>query len=118
MARRHVLEIFVDGADQDLTPEAIDGARSLAFLQEPIEHADAVEVGAARVFAAESSQSARDAEFVGAAEAGHFQKGPGEMKRRRQFSALQHGDAAIGLDEIELAVKADAIANAEALVEV
>ena len=62
----HTVQIFVDGAHQHLPPEAVDGARRLALLQQPVEHADAVEIFAARAFAAQRGHGARDADLVGA----------------------------------------------------
>ena len=52
--RRHAVQIFVHRADQHLPPEAVDGVRRLALLQQPVEHADAVQVLAARAFAADA----------------------------------------------------------------
>ena len=43
--RGHAIQLFIDGADQHLTPVAFDGAFGLALFAEPVEHGDAVEIG-------------------------------------------------------------------------
>ena len=42
----HAIQFFVDRAHQHLPPETLDGARRLALLFQPVEHGDAVEIGA------------------------------------------------------------------------
>ncbi len=71
-----------------------------------------------RALAAERGQSARDADLIGAREAVQAQKRSREMERRRQAAAPQHGKLAARLDEVELAKELDAVADAEALVEI
>ncbi len=114
----HAVEVLIDGADQDLAPEAVDGARRLAFLEEPVEHADAVQIRAAGMFAADGQQRARDAELVRAVEAAHPQKRSGEVERRRQPAAAQDGEAASGLQKVDLLMEADQVADPQALVEI
>ena len=46
------------------------------------------------------------------------QKRAGEMEGRGQPAAAQNGDAAAGLEEIELAIELDAVAHAQPLVEI
>jgi len=114
----HAVEVFVDGAHQDLTPETIDGLGGLAFLQEPIEHTDALEIGAARALALQRQKGARDGELIGLVEKRHGQKRIGEVKRGREAPAAERRNAAAGLDEVELPVEANVLADSEALIEV
>ena len=118
MDGRHAVQVFVDGADQHLPPEAVDGVRRLALLQQPVEHADAVQILAPRAFPAQGQEGAGDGEFVGGAEALHSQERPGEVERGGQPSALQHRDPPARFDEIELAIEGDAFADPEPLVEI
>ena len=116
--RRHTVQVFVDGADQHLPPEAVDGVRRLPLLQQPVEHADAIQIFAPRAFPPQRHEGARDGELVGATEALHPQEGFGEVQRRGQASALQHGDPAARLDEIKLAIEAYAFPYPQPLVEI
>ena len=65
MGGGHAIEFFVDGADQHLTPVAFDGAFGLALFAEPVEHADAVEIGTREAFDRDGVDGARDGDFVG-----------------------------------------------------
>ena len=115
----HAVQVLIDGAHQHLAPEAVDGARRLALLQQPVEHADAVQVLAARAFAAQGQQARARCPFVARGPGSCMpQKRPGEMQRRGQPAAAQHGNAPARLDEVELAVEPDAVAHAQALVEI
>ena len=118
MNRRHAVQVLIDGADQHLPPEAVDGVRRLPLLQQPVEHADAVQILAPGALAAQGQQRARDAGLVGAAEAIHSQESAGEMEGRGQAAALEHGDPAARFNEVELAKEADALADAQPLVEI
>ena len=40
----HAIQFFVDGADQHLPPETLDGARGLALFFQPLLHGDAVQI--------------------------------------------------------------------------
>ncbi len=62
----HAVQVLIHRAHQHLAPEAVDGARRLALLEQPVEHADAVQVLAPRAFPADGQQRARDAHLVGA----------------------------------------------------
>ncbi len=115
---RHLVQVLVDGADQNLPPEAVDGVGSLAFLQQPVEHADAVEVLAPGTFTAQREQGAADRDLVGGAEALHGEERLGKMQGRRQTSALHHGDSSARFDEVELAEELYAVPHPHALVEV
>jgi hypothetical protein len=108
----HSFQIFVDGAYQDLAPETADGMGRLAFLQQPVEHADAVEIFAAGAFAAHGHEGFDDADFVLPAEAMEAQERAGEVERRGEASALEDGYPAAGLQEIEFAVELNAVADA------
>jgi hypothetical protein len=67
VARGHAVHILVDGADQHLPPEALDGAGRLPLLAQPVEHGDAVEVVAAGALAPQRQQAARDGQILSAA---------------------------------------------------
>ncbi len=79
MDGRHAVQVFVDGADQHLPPEAVDGVGRLALLQEPVEHADTIQILAPGAFPAQGHEGAGDGELVGAAEALHAEEGFGEV---------------------------------------
>ena len=118
MDGRHLLQVFVHGAHQHLTPEAFNGARCLACFEQPLHHADAVQILAPGSLAPDCEQRARDSEFVLPFQALHAQERLGEVQRRGQASAAKYGDAAARLDEIELAMELNALAYAQPLVEI
>ena len=63
MTGGHAVQVFVDGADQDLAPETVDGSFGLALFIEPLPHGDAVEVRAGSVFAANGLKALATAIF-------------------------------------------------------
>ena len=56
--------IFIDGADQHLAPEAFDGARRLPLFAQPVEHGDAIQIVAPGALAPQCQQTARDGQLV------------------------------------------------------
>src|ERR1035438_7417277 len=115
---RHTIQVFIDSADQHLPPETVDGVRRLALLEQPVEHADAVEIFTPRAFAAQGQEGAGDGEFVGAAETLHAEEGLGEMERGGQASAFEHRDPPARFDEIKFAIDGDGASYSEPLVEI
>ena len=118
VARGHAVHILVDGADQHLPPEALDGARRLALFAQPVEHGDAVQIVAPGALAPQRQQSARDGQLVGGVQEPQPQERSGEMQRSGQRAAAQRGNAAAGLDEVKLAIEADAVPHAQPPVEI
>ena len=115
---RHPLQVFIHRAHQHLPPEAVDGVRRLPFLQQPVQHADAVEVFAPRALAAERQHRACDRALIGGTQTMHPQKGTREVKRCRQAAAPQDRKPSPGLEEVELAIKLDAVPDSQPLVKI
>ena len=114
MARGEAVDIFVDGADQDLTPEAVDGARRLPLFAQPVEHGDAVQILAAGTLAPQGQQSARDGQLVARVLRNLSRRNdPVKCRGAGSAPAAQSRDAAAGLDEVKLAIKANAVAHAQ-----
>src|SRR5689334_15698515 len=105
----HAIEIFVDGADQNLAPESLDRAGSLFLFAQPIEHGDALEIGPLAIFFTGRQQAARDAEFVGHRQEMKLRERFGQMERSAKPSALHNRNAAARLDPIELAPEVDTL---------
>ena len=81
MNGRHLVEVLIHGAHQNLAPETVDRVGRLALLQEPIEHTDAVEIFTAGALAAQRQKRARNRDFVGAAQAMQAKKRLREVER-------------------------------------
>ena len=64
VARGHAVHILVNGADQHLAPEALDGAGRLPLFAQPVEHGDAIEIVAPGTLAPQRQQSAGDGDLV------------------------------------------------------
>ena len=83
VAGGHAVQIFVDGAHQNLIPEAPDGALGLALFPQPIEHRDSIQILAPAMLAADSPERAADGELVAHTEKGQIPEAPREVQRRR-----------------------------------
>src|SRR5262249_28762947 len=105
-------------ANQNLPPETIDRVRSLPFLQQPVQHADAVQVLALGAFATHGQDGAGDHALVVAVQAVQAQERPREVKGRPPIAAPQNGYTSARFQEVKLAVKLDAVAHSQAIVEV
>ena len=64
----HAVELLIDGADQDLPPESLDGGRGLPLLAEPVAHRNVVQIAAHIVLTAQRKEAARDGQLVGRAQ--------------------------------------------------
>ena len=112
------MEFLVDGADEDLAPEPLDGAGGLALLAEPVQHGDGIEIPARVALQLNGEQRAADGELVGEGE--EFQAGEALRKVERfgEDAGAHDGGAAAGLDEVELFVKVDLAGDTEPAIEV
>src|SRR5262249_42454362 len=113
----HAIQLFVDRADEDLPPEALDGSRGLALFAEPIEHRDLIEVRALGLHLYREDRSCHGNLFTRVQE-GECKERFGKMCGRRQHSRLKDAAAPTGLDENKLLVELDLVFDAETLVEV
>src|SRR5260370_9651622 len=116
--RRRAIQVFVDGADQHLAPEAADRALGLAFLAKPIEHGDALEIRALLILAPDRQQPAGDRKLVGQGQERELAKTSREMKRRTQPAGSQYRRPSARLDEVELFVEMDPVGDVQALIEI
>jgi hypothetical protein len=114
----HAVEIFVDRAHQHLPPEAVDRARRLPLLQQPVAHADFVQILPPCALAANCPEPARDGQLVAHIQTFHFQECAGEVKWRRQPAAAQNRGTPARFQEIELAIEADTVAHAKPRIKV
>jgi len=60
----HAVQIFIHGADQDLSPETVNRARCLTLFPQPLEHRNPVQIAAGVVFVPDGKHSARDGQLV------------------------------------------------------
>jgi len=87
-------------------------------LQQPVAHADFVQILPPGALAANRPEAARDGQLVARVQTFHFQECAGEVEWRRQPAAAQDRGAAARLQEDELAIEADAVANAQPRIKV
>src|SRR3954468_2154304 len=114
----HLVQFFVHGADQHLTPEALDGALGLALLLEPVEHRNRIQVLALEALARNGAHSPADRDLIRKVQILEAEERTREMGWRRKHAALQHRNSSPGFDEVELAMKADLFRRAQSLVEI
>ncbi len=87
------------------------------FSLEPVEHGDAIEVGAIAL-ARHGQHGAGDRDLVRQVQALQSQERSSEMRGGREDAALHDRLAPTGFEEDELLIESDLVADAESLVEV
>ena len=114
----HAIELFVDGAEQHLPPEALQGDGALLLFAKPREHRDLVEIRAGLVFGLDGEQAASHVDLVTEGKKAKASERFGEVQRRRQQTALHHGHSAARLNPEKLAREVNAILDTQALIEI
>ena len=118
MDGRHLVQVFVDGADQNRCPEALDGAFRLTLLDQPVHHGDLVEILARGAFALQRQQRTAERELVSKTQASHLEERTGEVERAREATGLQYRHAATRFDEEEFFVEGDVVGDVEPFVKI
>ncbi len=113
----HAVQFLIDGADQNLPPEAFDGALGLALLAKPIEHRNAIQV-VAEALAIDGEKGAAHGELLTEIQKREFQKRFGEVRGRRQGTGFKRAGAAAWLHEREFAMERNALLHAQTAVEI
>ena len=123
-ARVGLVELFVERADEDDAPEAIDGALRLALLLQPVEHGDAFgrvqASGAARIAAGakDGEHGAADGDFVGERERREFGERAGHVERRGQKAGFHFAFASLRIEEEQAIEKFHFVCGADAAIEI
>ena len=118
VAGGHTVQFFVDGADEDLTPETLDGVGRLAFFAEPVEHGDVVQIRSAAVLPHDAQEGTGDGDFVGQGEERETEERFGEVEWGGEEAAFEDGDPASRLHEGDFGEEVDFVLDSEAAVEV
>jgi hypothetical protein len=114
----HSIELFIDGADQNLPPEPLDHALRLVLFAQPVQHADAVQIGSAAVLGLQCKYCPDKGQLLPCSQKFQAEKGLGEMSRPRQEPCAESGSTAATLNPVELAVELERMGDTQPAVEV
>ena len=121
VARVGVLELFVEGADEDDAPEALDGSLSLGAAVQPLEHGDAagfLEVAGFAFGGENFEHGAGDGNFVADFERRKGEERAGHVKWSGQDARFHGAAAALGIEKNEAVEKFNFVRGADAAVEI
>src|ERR1700733_749225 len=116
--RGHAIQIFIDGAHEHLPPIALYRGFCLALLMQPVEHADAIEIGAPEALLRNRADRTRDSDLVRHAEEFQLYERSEKVRGSGKHAAFEDGRAPAGFDEAKFTMESDFAFNTEPPVEV
>ena len=109
IAQADAVDFFIEGADEDKTPEPFDGPRCLTVAGEPVAKGF-VGVGSGPL---QTGEAPGDAEFVAQGQVMGGEEGAGQVKGSGQGIGGETADAPVGGDEIETGLGLQQVGDAD-----
>src|SRR5882757_4324907 len=106
MRRRHLVQFFVDRANQNLPPEPVDRLGRLLLLAQPIEHRNAIQIRAPTL-PFQSPQPSSKRNLIAQTQTTHSKKRPREMQRLRQAPRAQNRSPPARFKKVKFFMKSD-----------